>query len=145
LSKSYSLAGLRFGFLLAAPQYIEAMMKVKDSYNCDSLSIAAATAAIQDVDWQLDNRRKIIAVRDVLVKRMRDLGFTVPDSQSNFTWNTRSDMPVKPIYEYLKRHGYLVRYMNYVNWGDGLRISVGTEEQTAECLTLIEERAQKPH
>ncbi|MCL2744475.1 MAG: histidinol-phosphate transaminase [Planctomycetaceae bacterium] len=138
LSKSFSLAGLRFGFLFAAPKYVEAMLKVKDSYNCDSLSIAAAIAAIQDTDWQQDNRSKIIAARSVLVNRMRELGFTVPDSQANFTWNTRNDMPVKPIYEYLKQHGYLVRYMNYADWGDGLRISAGTPEQTSECLSLIE-------
>jgi histidinol-phosphate aminotransferase len=138
LSKSYSLAGLRFGFLFAAPQYIEAMLKVKDSYNCDSLSIAAATAAVNDVPWQQENRRTIIATRNVLVKRMRELGFTVPDSQSNFTWNTHNDLPVKPIYEYLKNNGYLVRYMNYAGWGDGLRISVGTDKQNEECLSLIE-------
>ena len=48
LSKSYALAGLRFGYLVAQPQLIEQFVKVKDSYNCDALSIAAATAAIGD-------------------------------------------------------------------------------------------------
>ena len=48
LSKSYALAGLRFGYVVAQPQVIEQLAKVKDSYNCDSLSIAGATAAIDD-------------------------------------------------------------------------------------------------
>lgn len=139
LSKSYALAGLRFGFLVAAPKFVEAMMKVKDSYNCDTVSIAAATAALSDEDWLVDNRRKILTTRARLIKRMRKLGFDVPTSHANFTWNSRSDIPVKPIYEFLKRNGFLVRYMDYPGWGDGLRISVGTDEQTDRCVDLIEE------
>jgi len=139
LSKSYALAGLRFGFLVAAPRLIEQMLKVKDSYNCDALSIAAAAAALGDQDWLQENRRKILATRARLQKRMRQLGFDVPHSHANFTWNTRSDRPVQPIYTFLKEHGFLVRYMNYPGWGDGLRISVGTDEQTDRCVELIEE------
>ncbi|MGL4594257.1 MAG: histidinol-phosphate transaminase [Thermoguttaceae bacterium] len=139
LSKSYSLAGLRFGFLVAHPKLVEEMRKVKDSYNCDSLSIAAAAAALSDDDWQINNRAKIVATRKRLTERMRSLGFNVPDSHANFTWNTRSDMPVQPIYEFLKQHGILVRYMNYSEWGDGLRISVGTDEQTDKCVDFIKQ------
>ena len=51
LSKSYALAGLRFGYLVAQPHLIEQFVKVKDSYNCDALSIAAAAAAIGDQAW----------------------------------------------------------------------------------------------
>lgn len=137
LSKSYALAGLRFGFLIAQPQWIEEMLKVKDSYNCDAISIAVASAAIRDTQWQRDNRSKILAGREKLTLGMRKLGFNVLDSQANFTWNTHPEIPVKPIYEYLKANRYLVRYMNYPDWGDGLRISVGTEEQIDEILDLI--------
>ena len=139
MSKAYSLAGLRFGYLVASPQFIGQMMKVKDSYNCDTLSIAAATSAIADDNWLIGTRQKILTTRNRLTQRMRQLGFTVPESQANFTWNTRSDMPVKPIYEYLKQRGILVRYMDYPGWGDGLRISVGTDEQTDRCIDLIAE------
>jgi len=139
LSKAYALAGLRFGYLIAQPHIVEQMMKVKDSYNCDSLSIVAAAAAIADDDWQRENRQKILATRDRLTERMRSLGFTVPKSYANFTWNTRQDVPVKPIYEHLKQNGILVRYMNYPGWGDGLRVSVGTDEQTDRCVDLIAE------
>jgi len=143
LSKAYSLAGLRFGYLVAAPALVEQMMKVKDSYNCDSLSIAAAAAAIADADWQQENRQKIIATKHRLTQRMRELGFEVPESQANFTWNTRKDRPVKPMYEHLKQNGILVRYMNYAGWGDGLRISVGTDKQTDRCVDLIADFLQR--
>ena len=56
LSKSYALAGLRFGFVVAQPHMIEQLVKVKDSYNCDALSIAGATAAIDDQAWLAENR-----------------------------------------------------------------------------------------
>lgn len=134
LSKSYALAGLRFGYLVAQPQLIEQFVKVKDSYNCDALSIAAATAAIADRPWLAENRAKILATRGRLVTAMRELGFIVPDSQANFVWCTLPNRPVKPIYEELKRRRILVRYMEYPGWGDGLRISVGTDEEIARFL-----------
>src|SRR6476661_4719095 len=56
LSKSYGLAGLRFGYLVGQTQIVQELIKVKDSYNCDSFSIAAATAAINDEGWLADNR-----------------------------------------------------------------------------------------
>ncbi|MDO5552450.1 MAG: histidinol-phosphate transaminase [Planctomycetia bacterium] len=140
LSKAYSLAGLRFGYLIAHPDLVYELAKVKDSYNCDAVSIAGATAALRDQAWRQENLKKILANRAVLTQRMRELGFLVPDSCANFTWNVHRDKNVshKAIYEFLKRHGYLVRYMNYAGWGDGLRISVGTEEQTRACLALVE-------
>jgi histidinol-phosphate aminotransferase len=137
LSKSYALAGLRFGYLVAQPQMIEQLVKVKDSYNCDSLSIAAATAAISDQAWLASNRSKILATRQRFVTEMRRLGFVVVDSQANFTWNTHPRLPAKPLYEELKRHRILVRYMNYAGWGDGLRISIGSDAEIDACLDRL--------
>lgn len=137
LSKSYALAGLRFGFVVAQPHIIRQLAKVKDSYNCDSLSIAAATAAIGDQQWLAETRAKILRTRKRLTAAMRKLGFIVVDSQANFTWNTHPEQPVKPLYEHLKHHRILVRYMDYPGWGDGLRISVGTDEQIDRCLECL--------
>jgi histidinol-phosphate aminotransferase len=137
LSKSYALAGLRFGFLIAQPHLIQQFVKVKDSYNCDALSIAGATAALADQEWVSTNRARVIATRERMAVRLRGMGFSVPDSHANFVWATRSDRPVKPLYEALKSQRILVRYMNYAGWGDGLRISVGTDEQTDACLSMI--------
>jgi histidinol-phosphate aminotransferase len=56
------------------------------------------------------------------------------DSQANFVWNTHTDRPIRPFYEELKRRRILVRYMDYPGWGDGLRISVGRDEEVDCCL-----------
>jgi histidinol-phosphate aminotransferase len=137
LSKSYALAGLRFGYLVAQPQVIYELRKVKDSYNCDSLSIAGATAAIDDQQWLAETRGKIIATRERMTAALMELGFATVRSQANFVWCPHLTMPVEPIYQQLKQAGVLVRYMNYPKWGDGLRISVGTDEQVDACLNLL--------
>jgi histidinol-phosphate aminotransferase len=139
LSKSYSLAGIRFGFAVAEPALIRELVKVKDSYNCDVLSLVAATAALEDQESMLTNRIRILATRARLEQSMKKLGFDVVPSQANFLWCSRHDQPVKPLYEELKRRMILVRYMNYPGYGDGLRISVGTD---AEIDRLVEELKQ---
>jgi histidinol-phosphate aminotransferase len=138
LSKSYALAGLRFGFLVAQPHLIAQFMKMKDSYNCDALSIAGATAAIDDQNWLAQNRAKVVATRQRLSDGMRALGFATVDSQANFVWNPHPSVPVKPLYERLKDQGILVRYMDYSGWGDGLRVSVGTDDQIDACLAALQ-------
>lgn len=132
-SKYYALAGIRFGFAVAAPELVRQLVKVKDSYNCDVLSLAAATAAIEDQDYYAGLRSKMIATRGRMTVELTELGFTVTPSRANFVW-CRHEKPVKPIYEALKAKNILVRYMKYEGYGDGLRISVGT---TAEVETLL--------
>ena len=68
---------------------------------------------------------------------MRWLGFASVDSQANFVWNPHPSLPVRPLYERLKAERILVRYMNYAGWGDGLRMSVGTDEQIEACLAAL--------
>ena len=112
-------------------------MKIKDSYNCDALSIAAATVVIDDQRWLDETRGRIVATRGRLTAAMRELGFRSVDSQSNFVWNPHPQVPVRPLYERLKAAGVLVRYMNYAGWGDGLRISVGSDEQIDAAMGLL--------
>jgi histidinol-phosphate aminotransferase len=137
LSKSYALAGLRFGYLVAQPQVICELRKVKDSYNCDALSIAGATAAIDDQSWLAETRAAIVATRARMTAALREMGFAAVDSQANFVWCPHETEPVEPIYQRLKDAGVLVRYMNFPDWGNGLRISVGTDEQADACLALL--------
>src|SRR5262245_25693170 len=111
LSKSYALAGLRFGYLVAQPQVIRELVKVKDSYNCDALSIAGATAAIDDQVWLAQTRAAIINTRERLTAAVSDLGFAAVPSQSNFVWAPHPTLTVEPIYQRLKASGVLVRYM----------------------------------
>lgn len=138
LSKSYALAGLRFGYLVARPELVHELVKVKDSYNCDALSIAAATAALDDQAWLARTRAAIISTRQRMTAQLARLGFHVVESQANFVWATHASRAAKPLYEGLKAQGVLVRYMNYPGWGDGLRISVGTDAQVDTCLSLLQ-------
>ena len=141
-SKSYSLAGIRFGYAMAHPSIVSGLRKMKDSYNCDAISLAAATAAIQDQDWMLSNRDRIRATRERLSAGMTSLGFDVVPSQANFVWASHPTREHKTQYEALKLRKILVRYMRFpdVHWApdgilDGLRITVGTD---AEIDTLLE-------
>jgi histidinol-phosphate aminotransferase len=152
LSKSYSLAGLRFGFAIASLALVRELVKVKDSYNCDALSLVGAQAALEDQDHLRQTVAKIVATRGRLSNALKQLGFDVLPSQANFVWATRADIPpspgnpgegsgvraatVKPIFEELKRRKILVRYMDYPGFGAGLRISVGSD---AEIDRLLDE------
>jgi histidinol-phosphate aminotransferase len=138
LSKSYSLAGLRFGFAMASPGLIRQLAKVKDSYNCDALSLAGAQAALEDQDYLRQTRAQIVATRARMTAELSKLGFNVLPSQANFVWATRSDRAVKPIFEELKQRKILVRYMNYPGCGDGLRISVGSETDIDRLLDELQ-------
>ncbi|HLA86177.1 MAG TPA: histidinol-phosphate transaminase [Thermoguttaceae bacterium] len=137
LSKSYALAGLRFGYLVAQPRLIEQFVKLKDSYNCDAVAIAAATAALGDQAWLAETRAKILATRSRLTAALRKLGFNVVDSQANFVWATHAERPVRPLFERLRDEGIFVRYMNYAGWGDGLRVSVGADPQIDQFLKRL--------
>ena len=70
--------------------------------------------------------------------RLSELGFDVTPSHANFVWCTHPDGQHQRIFEELKRSQILVRYMEYPDWGDGLRISVGTDEQIDACLMVLE-------
>lgn len=138
LSKSYGLAGMRFGFLVAQPQVVSELAKIKDSYNCDALAIAAATAAMGCSDWLAQIRTKMNATRDRMATKLTDIGFNVTPSHANFVWCQHPTANHKSIYEFLKSNQILVRYMDFPTWGDGLRISVGTDDQIDACLMMIE-------
>jgi histidinol-phosphate aminotransferase len=134
LSKSHALAGIRFGYAVADPAVVRELVKVKDSYNCDTLSLAAAAAALEDKDYLKVTRAKVLATRDRLARELTKLGFEVCPSQANFLWCRRADRPVHPIYEALKQRLILIRYMEFPGYGDGLRISVGTDAEIDRML-----------
>lgn len=139
LSKSYALAGLRFGYAVAQPQVIEQLAKVKDSYNCDALAIAGATAAIRDRDWFDQTRAAVWATRKRLLGELRQRGFTCVDSQANFIWCRPGGVNPKTLYEQLKAAHILVRYMDYGESARGLRITVGSDAQIDALLTKLDE------
>lgn len=141
LSKAYSLAGLRCGYIVAQPELITHMAKMKDSYNCSMLSIAGGTAALADSQWLRETVAKVRQTRDRVTVALEKLGFSVTPSQANFIWCTRLESSSWPgleqIFLALKKQQILVRYMSYPGWGDGLRISIGTDQQMDVCLDRL--------
>jgi histidinol-phosphate aminotransferase len=135
-SKGYSLAGVRLGYLVARAQTVEQLGKVKDSYNCDALSLAAGTAALEDQDYLTSTRAKILSTRARLSGALREMGYTVPESQANFVWATGGP-PAAETFARLKEGGILVRLMRYEGHPPGLRISVGTDEEIDRLLELM--------
>ena len=137
LSKSYSLAGVRVGLAFAPGRIIEGLVKVKDSYNLDRVAQAAALAALGDVPWMEQNAARIKATRARLTSSLRELGFTVPDSESNFVLASTAEPPAAGIQSELKSRGILVRYFDEPGLRDSLRITVGTDEEIDELLAQL--------
>jgi len=139
LSKSYSLAGLRFGFAVGSEVLIAGLMKVKDSYNCSRLAVELAVAALGDQAYMRGNVEKIRRERQRLTEALRKRGFSVLDSQTNFILATVPACALgngdgRKWYSQLKSRGVLVRYFDRRRLKDKIRITVGTP---AECDALL--------
>jgi histidinol-phosphate aminotransferase len=139
LSKGYSLAGLRFGYAIGRPEMISGLLKVKDSYNVDAIAIAAATAAIKDRDYFKQNIEKIKAERKRLSEQLRAIGFTLPDSSSNFVFAGHKTCKAQEIYDKLVQRNIYVRFWDRVGIDNKIRISVGTKEQDDALLSALKE------
>lgn len=137
-SKSFSLAGMRIGLAFASEEIIAGMMKVKDSYNVNRLSLVAATAALQDLPWMNRNARRIRQSRKRLSKALERLGFQVYPSHANFVLARKQGENLQPVYEALKNRMILVRYFDRPGMRDCLRITVGTP---GEVEALLQELA----
>ena len=136
-SKSRALAGLRVGFAIGQRPLIEALERVKDSFNSyplDCFALAGATAAIEDDGWFQETRGRIMASRDRLTKSLVELGFEVLPSQANFVFARHPGHTGAQLAAGLRKQGVLVRHFQKPRIGDYLRITVGTDE---ECRRLI--------
>ena len=137
-SKSYGMAGLRIGFGISAPPIIETLYKSKDSYNVNFAAQVAATAAFEDYSYYKQNMRKLIASRTGLSRELKKLGFSVPESAANFIfarWKSNAQF----LYAELKKRKILVRYFSNPVLADGLRISIGTEDENKALVGAIKE------
>ena len=139
MSKGYSLAGLRFGYAMAQPGLIAGLMKVKDSYNVDTVAIAVAAAAIKDQQYFKKNVEKVRAERKRLTSRLRLLGFEVPRSYANFILAKSKNCKAGEIYDKLTQRNIYVRYFDLPRLDDKLRITVGTSEQNDKLLCALKE------
>ncbi|MFQ5962896.1 MAG: histidinol-phosphate transaminase [Candidatus Scalinduaceae bacterium] len=140
LSKSYSLAGMRLGFAVAQEDLIKGMMKVKDSYNVDRLSMAVAIAALDDQETFRRNVDRIKATRKRLIDSLEEMGFFVYPSQANFVMiRCKNAIKAKEIYLELKKQKILIRYIEQPKLDDCLRITIGTDDEIKALLDKLAE------
>ena len=139
LSKSFSLAGLRLGYCIGPEDLIDALYKVKDSYNVDALAQAVALAALNDLKWMRANVSKVRRTRTHVAKELARRGWDVPPSESNFLFVRPAHRPAAELFEALRAQNIFVRYFKGPRTGDRLRITIGTD---AEMDTLLAALAQ---
>ena len=138
-SKSYSLAGLRVGYCVGPKALIEAMYKVKDSYNVDALAQRIALAAVKDQAWMKANVKKVIAERTRLTKELEKRGWDVIPSESNFVFARPPRNNAAEIFTALKGRHIFVRYFSGPKTADRLRVTIGTREQNDKLLKALDE------
>lgn len=137
LSKGYSLAGLRLGFGIANPALLAGLFKVKDSYNIDAIACAVGAAAMRDQAYKNACAEKVKTSRATLTADLKQLGFEVPPSQTNFLLVTPPNGNAESLYLALKERGILVRYFKQPGLDNKLRITVGTDEQNQILMEAL--------
>lgn len=139
LSKSRALAGLRVGYAIGHPDLIEALNRIKDSFNSyplDRFAQAGATAAIEDDDYFRAMCRKVIVTKEKLAQDLRGLGFEVLPSAANFVFARMPGRDGGDIAAKLRERSIIVRHFrNPPRIAEFVRITVGTDEQ---CAGLVE-------
>lgn len=146
MSKSRSLAGLRVGFALGHPALIEALIRIKNSFNSytlDQLAIAGAEAAIDDKKYTEKITKKIIKTRTWVSKQMKQKGFYVIPSQTNFIFAQHVKYNAEHLFTLLKQKNVLVRHFNTDPIKDYIRVTIGTDEDMMHFLEILTKIMQK--
>ena len=142
LSKSWSLAGLRVGFAIAHPTLIQALERIRDSFNSytvDRIAQLGATAALSDDSWFQETIRKIVGTRERFVAKLIDLGFEVLPSSANFVFAAHPKWAAQEFLAKLREHRVLVRAFKGARLERHVRITIGTDEQMDRVLTILRE------
>ena len=137
LSKSRSLAGLRVGLAVGHPDLVEALERVKNSFNSyplDRLAIVGAAAAFEDREHFDFTRKAVIASREALTSELQAKGFEVLPSAANFIFARHPQHDAAGIAAKLREQGVIVRHFKQERIAQFLRISVGTPEQNQALL-----------
>jgi histidinol-phosphate aminotransferase len=142
LSKSRSLAGLRVGYAIGQRPLIDALERVKDSFNSyplDRIAQAGATAAVDDREWFDETRGKVIETRERVSGALRQRGFEVLPSQANFVFARHPAHSGEALAKGLRERAVLVRHFAKPRISDFLRITIGTPEECDRLIAAVEE------
>lgn len=140
LSKSRSLAGLRVGFAVGHRDLIEALERVKNSFNSyplDRVALAGAAAALEDRAHFQATCTRVIASREALVAELAQLGFEVLPSAANFVFARHPGHDAATLASGLREQGVIVRHFKQARIDQFLRITIGTDEQNQALVDAL--------
>ncbi|MEA1607849.1 histidinol-phosphate transaminase [Pseudomonas spirodelae] len=141
LSKSRSLAGLRVGIAVGHPDLIEALERIKNSFNSyplDRMAIAGAAAAFADKAYFQQTCQQVIDNREVMVAGLEKLGFAVLPSAANFVFARHPEKDAATLATGLREQGVIVRHFKQQRIAQFLRITIGTPEQNQALLEALQ-------
>ncbi|CAN7284938.1 histidinol-phosphate transaminase [Pseudomonas solani] len=141
LSKSRSLAGLRVGLAVGHPDLIEALERIKNSFNSyplDRMAIVGAAAAFEDREWFEQTCAKVIDSRERVVSELVKRGFEVLPSAANFIFARHPGKDAAGIAAGLREKGVIVRHFKQARIAQFLRITIGTPEQNQALLDALD-------
>lgn len=141
-SKSRSLAGSRIGFAFGSETLIKYLSDVKfsfNSYTMDSITQKIGAAAVSDTEYFHETTKRIIETREYFKKEAAKLGFTFPDSMSNFVFIHHDKYNAKDLFNSLKENNIFVRYFEKPRINDYLRVTIGTKEEMDKLLEFLRE------
>ena len=141
-SKSRSMAGARLGMGIGNPELIRDLNTVKYSinpYNVNSLTNAAGVACLKQDEYNMKNCERIMETRSRSERALRELGFEMTTSQTNFLFARHPAISGGDLYRELKKRGILVRHFNKERINDYNRITIGTPEQMGKVIAAIKE------
>lgn len=141
-SKSRSMAGMRIGYAMGNAALIQALNDVKESvnsYTMNTESILIGAASLDDEEYFQKNLKKVMNTRAKTVEALKELGFSVLDSKTNFLFASHKSVPAKEIFEKLKEKEIYVRYFSKAKIDNYLRITIGTDEQMEIFLDAVKE------
>ena len=142
LSKSRSLAGIRVGFAIGQAHLIEALERVKNSFNSypiDRLALHGATASFADEEYFQESCQKIIHTRETLVSAMTEMGFDIVPSAANFIFATHPEKDAEKLALALRERKIIVRYFNKPRIDQYLRITIGTDSENNALISALQE------
>lgn len=145
-SKSRAMAGMRIGFAMGSEKLIKYLNDAKFSFNSYTMNrptLLLGIEALKDKAYFEEITGKIVATRERVKEQLRELGFTFPDSRTNFIFASHPQIPAQDIFRALKEQDIYVRYWNKPRIDNSLRITVGTDEEMDTLVAFLKDYINK--
>lgn len=141
-SKSRSMAGLRIGFCIGSEKMIGYLNDVKFSFNSYTMNLPSqilGVEAVKDDAYFKSVTAKIVSTRERVKKELKNLGFSFPDSKTNFIFASHDKVPAEQIFKALREADIYVRFWNKPRINNSLRITIGTDEQMDRLIAFLKD------